>query len=201
VRDDGAELAIGVSAIDLGFLEFGVDSSNQNLFEFIGAIIAVIGQVVLGWKGRNIALRGDSVTALTWAITERPRGVKITNAAMVWTLLCIAADVHVKEVTHIAGVDNANCDRLSRREDTDVLTVAVEAIEMGVTGGAVLEIKGEEEIMEILRLCDPRAELTTELEFITFWTRARSAIDVFLNRHRLTPPTASNCRPLGEGGY
>jgi hypothetical protein len=66
-------VAIGVSAIDLGFL-FGIDSSNQNLSEFIGAIIAIIGQVVLGWKGRNIALRGDSVTALTWAITERPRG-------------------------------------------------------------------------------------------------------------------------------
>jgi hypothetical protein len=29
---------------------------NQNLSEFIGAIIAVIGQVVLGWAGRNIAL-------------------------------------------------------------------------------------------------------------------------------------------------
>ena len=46
VRDDCAELAIGVSAIDLGFLGFGVDSAN--LSEFIGAIIAIIGQVVLG---------------------------------------------------------------------------------------------------------------------------------------------------------
>jgi hypothetical protein len=96
---------------------------------------------------------------------------------------------------------NANCDRLSRRKDTDGLPVADEAIKMGVTGGAVVEMNGEEDIMDLLRLCDPRAELTTELEFITFWTRARTAIDVFLNRHRLTPPPASNCRPLGEGGY
>jgi hypothetical protein len=95
----------------------------------------VIGQVVLGWAGRNVALRGDSVTALTWAITERPRGVKITNAAMVWTLLCIAADVNVKEVTHIAGTANLNCDRLSRRKFDAVLSVADEASEMGVTGG------------------------------------------------------------------
>jgi hypothetical protein len=116
VRSEGVDEVVGVSAIGLRFLEFWVDSSNQNLSEFIGAIIAVLGQVMLGRSGRNIALQGDSVTALTWAITERPRGSKITNASMVWTLLCIAADVNVNEVAHIVGKENANCDRLSRRE-------------------------------------------------------------------------------------
>jgi hypothetical protein len=134
VRNDGVEEVVGVSAFDLRFLEFGFDSANQNLSEFIGAIIAVIGQVMLGWSGRNIALRGDSVTALTWAITERPRGSKITNASMIWTLLCIAADVHVKEVTHIAGKDNTYCDRLSRREGATTASVADEAVEIGVVG-------------------------------------------------------------------
>ena len=38
VREGGAEEVLGVSAIDLRFLGFGVDSSNQNLSEFIGAI-------------------------------------------------------------------------------------------------------------------------------------------------------------------
>jgi hypothetical protein len=45
-----------------------VDSSNQHLAEYIGAIIVVAGQVMLGHSGRSLALRGDSVTALTWAI-------------------------------------------------------------------------------------------------------------------------------------
>jgi hypothetical protein len=158
----------------------------------------VIGQVVLGWAGRNVALRGDSVTALTWAITERPRGVKITNAAMVWTLLCIAADVNVKEVTHIAVTANLNCDRLSRRKFDAVLSVADEASEMGVTGGgAVVEVNGDE---NILRLCDPRAELRTELDFIDFWTRARSAIDIFLSLHKHAP-TSTNSPPPTEGQY
>jgi hypothetical protein len=129
-RREGAEVVLGVSAISLHFLGCGVDSSNQNLS---GAIIAVIGQVVLGWAGRNIALRGDSVTALTWAIT-----VKTTNAAMVWTQLCIAEDVNVK--THIAGTANVNCDMLSRRKFDAGLSVADEASEMGVTGGAVVEV-------------------------------------------------------------
>ena len=34
-RDDGAEVAVGVSAIDLTFLDFSEDSSYQNLAEFI----------------------------------------------------------------------------------------------------------------------------------------------------------------------
>jgi hypothetical protein len=41
VRTDGAEVVRGVSAVNLAFLEFGVDSSNQNLAEYIGAILAV----------------------------------------------------------------------------------------------------------------------------------------------------------------
>jgi hypothetical protein len=77
----------------------------------------LIGQVILGFSGTGIALRGDSVTALTWTMTERPRVVRVTNASMIWTLLCIAADVDVKEVAHIAGEDSKQCDRLSRRWD------------------------------------------------------------------------------------
>jgi hypothetical protein len=115
VRKDGAEEVQGLSTVDFTLLGFGVDSSFQNLSEFIGAILAVIGQVILGFSGSSLALRGDSVTTLTWVITERPRGVIVTNAAMLRTLLCIAADINVKEVTHISGEDNDKCDHLSRR--------------------------------------------------------------------------------------
>lgn len=74
---------MGVCAVSLTFLGFGDDSSYQKLREFIGAILAVIGHVILGNRGRTLALWGDSVTALTWAITERPRGSIVTNAAMI----------------------------------------------------------------------------------------------------------------------
>ena len=100
---------MGVCAVDLRFLGFGFDSSNQNLAEYLGAVIAVVGQVILGYLGRSLALRGDSVTALTWAISERPRGKIVINAAMVWTLLCVAANIDVREVTHIPGDENEKC--------------------------------------------------------------------------------------------
>jgi hypothetical protein len=197
IRSNGAEEFIGVSAIDLTCLGFGVDSSFQNLSEFIGAIIAVMGQVILGLSGRSLALRGDSVTALTWAITERPRGSIITNASMIWTLLCIATDVNVTEITHVAGVDNGNCDRLSRRGSEATTSVTEEAEDMGFTGGTEVEINGDESVMEILLLCDPRTELKSESEFIEFWARARGAIDTFMSRHqKKTRPILTHHPPL-----
>jgi hypothetical protein len=56
-RNSGTEEVLGVCAVDLRFLGFGFDSSNQNLAEYIGAFVAVLGQVVLGYSGRSLALR------------------------------------------------------------------------------------------------------------------------------------------------
>jgi hypothetical protein len=177
IRANGAEVAMGVSAVNLASLDFGVDSSNQNLAEYIGAILAVVGQVMLGFSGTGIALRGDSVTALTWTMT---------NAAMVWTLLCIAADVEVKEVTHIPGEQNERCDRLSRRWDvrkTPTVSVSAEAEEMGMKGVKVVEMDADPSVREVIELCDPRRELSSESQFIDFWMRARSAIGLFMMTH------------------
>jgi hypothetical protein len=182
-RSTGAEVVVGVGAVDLTLLGFGVDSSFQNLSEYVGAILAVVGQVVLGMTGSSIALRGDSVTALTWAITERPRGSIVTNAAMVWTLLCIAADINVREITHIPGEDNQRCDRLSRRGSNPALSIVDEAAEMGITGARVIELNGDQTIMGIIELCDPRILLESESEFVEFWTKARRVIDIFITTH------------------
>ena len=187
-REHGAEVALGVGAVSLRFLGFGSDSSYQNLSEFIGAILAVIGQIMIGLSGSSIALRGDSMTALTWAITERPRGSIVSNASMVWTLLCVATDVDVNEVTHIAGKDNLNCDRLSRREqDEPSISVEQMAEEMGIGGTRVLEMGSHEEVMNILRMCDPKIVLVTESDFIDFWKRTRNAISDFLTLYPTSP--------------
>ena len=182
-RQGGAEVALGVGAADLLFLGFGEDSSFQNLSEFLGAILAVLGQIALGFRGRSVALRGDSVTALTWAITERPRRERVTKAAMVLSLLCIAAGVDVKEVTHIAGTENKNCDRLSRRGRAPTMSIFEEAEAMGVRGVEVVDIDGDEDVISILKLCDPWRELQSEDEFIEFWSAARLSIESFLRRH------------------
>jgi hypothetical protein len=179
----GAEVAMGVCAVSLTFLGFEDDSSYQNLCEFIGAIIAVIGHVILGNRGRNLVLRGDSVTALAWAITERPRGSIVTNAAMIWTLLCVAADVDIRETTHIPGEQNDNCDLLSRRGLHPINSVSEHAQAMGIGGARVIDVPGDEEIMDLIFLCDPRMSISTDRQFTRFWTAARTIIDRFLDRY------------------
>jgi hypothetical protein len=121
-RDSGTDVVLGVSAAFIGFLGFRVDSSNPNSSEYTGAIIAVAGQVMLGYSGRSLALRGDSVTALTWAISERPRGKIVTNASIVWTLLFVATIIDVREITHIPGDENEMCERLSCRGTTPCMS-------------------------------------------------------------------------------
>ena len=138
---------------------------------------------MLGHSGRSLALRGDSGTALTWAISERPRGEIVTNASIVWTLLCVATNIDVREITHIPGVENGRCDRLSRRGMTSSLTVREEAREMGIDGGVEIEVHGDKEVMGLLRLCDPRRRLESDLDFIAFWTDVRDAVNNFVNLH------------------
>lgn len=198
VRTGGTEVARGVGAVSLLFLGFGDDSSYQNLAEFIGAILAVIGQVALGHAGSSLALRGDSVTALTWAITERPRGTIVTNAAMVWTLLCVSADVDVREVTHIAGEDNDKCDRLSRRGAQPPRSLENEVADMAIGEPEIVDLMAIPGVRTILELCDPRRVFKSEAEFFQFWNEAREATKVLLSGFTefspITPPSTRGSR-------
>ena len=179
MRTGGTEVARGDGAVSLEFLGFGDDSSYQNLAEFIGAILAVVGQVALGCAGSSLALRGDSVTALTWAITERPRGTIVTNAAMVWTLLCVSTDVDVREVTHIAGEDNENCDRLSRRGTKPQRPLEEDVAGMEIGKPEIIELIEIPGVKKLLELCDPKRQFQSE--FFQFWMEAREATRVFLS--------------------
>ena len=105
---------MGGGAVSLMGLGFGSDSSFQNSAEYIGCILGMVGLVLLGVRDADIEIRGDSVAALTWAETERPRGQLVTNASIVFTLLCIRFNLDAKKGVHISGDDNWRCDRLSR---------------------------------------------------------------------------------------
>lgn len=178
-RSEGTEVEVGVCAVDLSFLAFGEDSAFQNLAEFIGAILAVVGYICLGHRGRSLALRGDSVTALTWATTERYSGSTVTNAAMVWTLLCVAAEVDITEITHISGKDNFRCDSLSRRGESGQ-TVGDQATAMGIVGAKVVSIQEDSNLLALLEKCDPRIVLQSDEDFVDFWCTTRAIIDRFL---------------------
>jgi hypothetical protein len=58
----------------------------------------------------------------------------------------------------------------------------------------VLEMDRVPSVRGIIELCDPRMELSSESQFISFWTRARSAIDTFMSKHNRTRSYVSDNR-------
>jgi hypothetical protein len=45
--------------------------------------------------------------------------------------------------------------------------------------------------MELLRLCDPRRKLESDLDFVAFWTDVRDAVNIFVDHHVPHLPAAS----------
>ena len=73
-QQDEDEISLGGAAVDLRLLRFGTDSSFQNTAEYIGCVLGLIGLVMQGVRNVDVEVRGDSMSALTWVETERPRG-------------------------------------------------------------------------------------------------------------------------------
>lgn len=134
----------------------------------------MLGLVRLGFRGCSLKLRGDSVTASE--ITERPRGVLVTNAAMAWTLLCVAAEIHITEIEHLPGALNEKCDRLSRMPCYEETSISEELSEMGLRGLRIVPMQTDIAIQELLQCCDPNIATDTDAEFMSLWGRMRAAV-------------------------
>ena len=104
---DNNEISLGAAAVDLKWLSFGVDSSFQNVSEYIGGLIGLVGLIKMGISNVAVEFRGDSLTALL-------KGKLVSNAAIVFSLLCIRFGLNVQDTTHISGEENWRCDALSR---------------------------------------------------------------------------------------
>ena len=63
------------------------------------------------------------------------------------------------------------------------MSVSEEAEDMGIRGAVVVEMNLDQSVMDIIALCDPRAGLSSEAQFIEFWIRARVAIETFISKH------------------
>ena len=75
------ETLIGSCAVDISSLGFGSEAKYQNSAEFLGLVLGIQGLRKLGVTAKSIHLRGDSTTALSWASTEKFKGILVSNAA------------------------------------------------------------------------------------------------------------------------
>ena len=175
-RMNNAEVCMGGSAISILGLTFGNDSSYQNLCEFIGATLGMIGLVKLGVKGVDVTMRGDSVSALTWVSTERYRGANVSNASMVFTMLCIMQELVVKESVHISGTDNHKCDALSRLAESGK-SVGDVMRRIGLGCSREVDLQNCQQVQHLLASCDPVITFESESDFAHYWGGIRNALE------------------------
>jgi hypothetical protein len=164
------ETILGGGAVSLESLAFKDDSSHQNTSEFIGAILVVLTLRKLGIRNPKVMLRGDSITALTWAYEERFRGDLVTNASIVFILLMISTGTEIVSQHHIPGENNWRCDGLSRP------SLGKTAEELGLSGVRILSLTDDPDMAEILQLCDPRRSIDSEGDFSSFWRRVNDVV-------------------------
>lgn len=165
-----AETILGGGAVSLASLAFKDDSSHQNTSEFIGAILVILVLRKLGIRNPKVMLRGDSITALTWASEERFRGDLVTNASIVFILLMIATGTEIVSQHHIPGEQNWRCDGLSRP------SLGKTAEDLGLSGVRLLSLTDDPDMVEILQLCDPRCSISSEDDFASFWRRVNDVV-------------------------
>jgi hypothetical protein len=165
----------GGYAVNLTHLGFGVDSSFQNTSEFIGVILGLVAMVSMGVRNVDLELRGDSTAALSWAETEKFHGSNSANAAMVFTLICIAFGFNVRNAIHKPGEQNWRADTLSRLEEKG-MSMEEGMKSIGLEGVPIVRLEENSNAMTLLRCCNPLRAVGNEEEFNDFWDEIRGAL-------------------------
>jgi hypothetical protein len=167
-QSNDKETLVGGGAVDISSLQFASEASYQNTAEFIAAVLGIRGLRQLGLHPKSVCLRGDSMTALTWASTGKFRGELVGNAASVFVLQNVFEKITISEVVHIAADDNWRADYLSRRGTMNGLYKR----DNGLARVQIVELNGD----KIIQLCDPKRLTTTDEEFNSFWNDMRQVI-------------------------
>jgi hypothetical protein len=168
VDDNGVEVPLGGSAVDLTPLGFGEDASYQNTAEFIAAVLGMRGLSKLGYEGCPVLLRGDSKSALSWAYTDRFRSDLVGPAASVFILQNIASGNEVVDHQHLPAARNWRADGLSRGKSLDFLVEE----DPSLAGVPWIELDAQ----ELVLLCDPRQSWSSDDEFSVFWGRVKGLL-------------------------
>jgi hypothetical protein len=170
------EISLGAAAVDLIWLNFGGDSSFQNVAEYMGGLVGLVGLIKLGISNVAVEFRGDSLTALSWAGKEKSKGMLVSNAAIVFSLLCIKFGLNVQDTTHISGKQNWRCDTLSRlTQENFTMTEALKRIDRG--GTTIVDMNDTECNAILLKSCDPKMSLERDKDFLHFWTQIQSTLN------------------------
>jgi hypothetical protein len=137
-------------------------SSLQNTFEFIAAIIGLVCAIKYGARDGHIRIQGDSETALRWLETWKFKSGPSNNAAIVYVALGLKYNLRLDDIVFIKGSDNVTCDDLSREKHPS---------ELGFDESLHSD-EEDEDITRLLALCTPSDLITPSHDFVTKWIEA-----------------------------
>jgi hypothetical protein len=177
---DGAESLIGGASLDIRHLGFGEDSRFQNVAEFLAIICAVRGlqklrdggQTINGRAPDRLILRGDSMSALSWAENSRFRSDIATNAAIVFIMLGISAEIHIQEMVHVPAKENGRADYLSRLHEDGRSMGGFGQEYPDLVGMAIVDMGAD----ELIRLSRPDECVGGVQDFMGLWAGIRTAL-------------------------
>jgi len=161
----GSELLWRIASVDADFSLRGV-SSYQNTMEYISVVLAFGYLIQQGERSKTVCVRGDNVTSLKWATTERFKGTLCTNAAVCLLALLSASSMDVVDATHIRGVENCVCDDLSRGVRPEAL---------GYYGDVVIN-ESNSFLKNLLMLCNPLTTHSMIKEFCRFYAEVQRMV-------------------------
>lgn len=182
---DGSRIVRGGFAVDLGPMEFGCDSSFQNVSEFVGIVMGLVALALIGVRDVALEVEGDSRAALAWAQSNCFRSSSATRASMVFTLVCLAFGFSIAEASHISGEDNWQADILSRLVESESVEEAL--VRIGYPGVPVIRVSDNVHANTLLSCCVPDREGKTmgEVEFTPFWGRIRESLKMLEGSKKL----------------
>ena len=141
------------------------DSSYQNSCEFLAVLVGLYYLARARYHHITISLRGDSKTALRWALTERFKGPRVLRAAMAYVLLGTRNHFWVNSSEWIAGLENVIADDLSR----GVSSSATRTFE---DGSMSLHLRDDPCLQQLLMLSNPSSEFggkDVEDDYTALW--------------------------------
>jgi hypothetical protein len=166
VEADGTETVVGGFNLDLRPLGFGTDAGFQNCAEFITAVIGIRAARRAGLDVRRIKLRGDSMSALSWA-KGHFRGTQVRAAGCVYVFQAAVYEIEWVRTEFLAGVENTRADKISRGDSWRKMQAQFTELR-GLPFWA-----GEDDVgaQQLIELCDPRYVVKSDEDMANRWHR------------------------------
>ena len=171
------EVARGCATVDITGLGFD-ESGKMNTAEFIAATIGIRGLTQRGVRNVGVKLRGDNMSALTWANKQSFKSATVFNAACVQVVQGVVHGIDVvgwEHLPHTTAYDyNWRCDFASRGERWEGILAWDKEDKQSRLPPTLQEWNIQEH--NILQICDPKLPTDTQAAFEEFWQTILHAV-------------------------